>query len=78
MTLVEWLQTSGVSQKHLAERLDVTQGAVSHWIVGRNALPAEKVLPLATATDYAVTPHELRPDLYPNATDGMPMERQSA
>ncbi|EJD7033612.1 helix-turn-helix domain-containing protein [Enterobacter hormaechei] len=33
-------------------------------------IPAERVLPIYGVT--GVTPHELRPDLYPNPTDGLP------
>lgn len=40
------------------------------WVV----CPPHRVLALAAATGYQVTPHELRPDLYPNAEDGCPRE----
>ena len=36
--------------------------------------PAETVLPIAQALDYQLTPHQLRPDIYPNPTDAMPIE----
>lgn len=57
----------------LAELLTVSPMTVSHW---RNryegVVPADRVLPIFTAT--GVTPHELRPDLYPNPTDGLPKQ----
>lgn len=34
--------------------------------------PAEYVLPICDTLDWRITPHELRPDLYPHATDGLP------
>ena len=78
MTLIEWMLTTGTSQKALAERLQITEGAISHWVTGRKTMAAERVLDVAAITDFRVTPHELRPDLYPNVTDGLPVERQAA
>ena len=34
--------------------------------------PAEAVIPIADFLDYRITPHELRPDLYPNPDDALP------
>ncbi len=34
--------------------------------------PAEYVLPICDAIGWKITPHELRPDLYPHPSDGMP------
>lgn len=55
----------------LAQKVDVTKGAVGQW---GDRVPAERVLDVARAVGFAVTPHELRPDLYPNPTDGLPQE----
>ena len=52
----------------LAELLTVSPMTVSHW---RNRYE-DRVLPIFTVT--GVTPHELRPDLYPNPTDGLPKQ----
>ncbi|MDM7114292.1 Rha family transcriptional regulator, partial [Klebsiella pneumoniae] len=35
-------------------------------------VPADRVLQIYEVT--GVTPHELRPDLYPNTTDGLPKQ----
>lgn len=43
------------------------------WVV----CPPHRVIALAAATGYHVTPHELRPDLYPYAEDGCPREMRS-
>lgn len=51
------------TQIHLAEKLDVTQGAISQWLSTR--VPAERVLQIEAATGGLVQRHELRPDLYP-------------
>ena len=34
--------------------------------------PADVVLPIADFLEYRMTPHEIRPDLYPNPTDAVP------
>ena len=36
--------------------------------------PAETVLPICSFLDWRITPHELRPDIYPKPLDGMPLE----
>ncbi|MBE8905989.1 transcriptional regulator [Enterobacter asburiae] len=57
----------------LAEMLEVSAMTISHW---RNRyqgmVPADRVLSIYVLT--GVTPHELRPDLYPNPTDGLPKQ----
>lgn len=34
--------------------------------------PAEYVIPICETVDWRITPHELRPDIYPHPTDGIP------
>lgn len=58
------------SRAAVARTLGVTKGAVSQWSV----VPADRVIQIARATGWCVTPHELRPDLYPNAGDGVPVD----
>ena len=48
----------------------VTPWAVSKW--SRAGVPAEQARWLAEQTGWRFTPHQLRPDLYPNAADGLP------
>lgn len=62
------------STKKLAEKLGITEQAVGRW-KSKGAVPAARVLEIFHAT--GVTPHELRPDLYPNPTDGLPAEQQN-
>lgn len=45
--------------------------SVANWIIN-NQVPADRVIQLCGLGDWSVTPHELRPDIYPNPTDGMP------
>lgn len=54
----------------LAEALNVSNMTISQWKNKYNGMvPAERVIPIYKVT--GVTPHELRPDLYPNPTDGI-------
>lgn len=71
MRLNEYLEKSGASQAALGRRVGVTQSAVAQWVAG-GRIEAERVLAVAGATGWRVTPHDLRPDLYPHPDDGMP------
>lgn len=52
-------------QKHLADRIGVTQSMVWYWLErSKRGVPAEYVLPIEDATDKAVSRHELRPDIF--------------
>ncbi|EMB4325617.1 helix-turn-helix domain-containing protein [Pluralibacter gergoviae] len=62
------IQASG-SASALGEAVGVTKMAVSLW--KKNGVPSSRVIQIYNAT--GVIPHELRPDLYPNPTDGLPM-----
>ena len=41
-------------------------------------VPPEHVISLCRETDWQITPHELRPDIYPHPLDGMPKEQEAA
>jgi len=63
-------------QSALAAKVGVKQGNVWYWLNRQGGMsPPEKVLAVCEATDWQVTPHELRPDIYPNPTDGLPAEK---
>ncbi|MFZ5271578.1 transcriptional regulator [Enterobacter asburiae] len=70
--LYKAITTAGSATK-LAQLLTISAMNVSHW-KNRNKgqVPQSQVLPIYHAT--GVTPHELRPDLYPNPTDGLPKQ----
>lgn len=51
------------SQAAMGKLCGVTQPAVSLWVRGRKALPAQHVLKVEAAT--GISRHDLRPDLYP-------------
>ena len=64
--------SSHLSQLEIATKLDTKQQNVSRWL--NNRIPAERVIPFCDLLGWEVTPHELRPDLYPKPTDGLPTE----
>jgi len=52
----------------------VAQGHISKWLLRQLAEvpPGEYVVAIAQHLDWRITPHQLRPDLYPNPTDALP------
>lgn len=52
----------------------VSQVHVWGWLnsVRMEVPPPEAVIPICDLLDWRMTPHRLRPDLYPNATDALP------
>lgn len=70
--LAKAIKSAGTATK-LANMLGIKPMSVSRWKNRyQGVVPADRVLPIFTAT--GVTPHELRPDLYPNPTDGLPSQ----
>ena len=59
----------------LARLIGKPQTTVSTWKHRDKRVPADMVLTVSRALDWRITPHQLRPDIYPNATDGLPLER---
>lgn len=59
-----------MSYAEIARKVGVTGEAVRKWFL--SGVPAERVLSVSQATDWRVTPHELRQDIYPNQLDGLP------
>ncbi|WPU24486.1 YdaS family helix-turn-helix protein [Cedecea neteri] len=45
--------------------------SVANWIA-KNRVPSERVIQLCQWGNWMVTPHQLRPDIYPNIQDGLP------
>ncbi|QHP80675.1 Rha family transcriptional regulator [Pectobacterium odoriferum] len=75
MTALDKAINNAGSATKLAELLGISSMAISHWKRRHEgAIPSNHVLAIYNAT--GVTPHELRPDLYPNPTDGLPAERK--
>lgn len=65
MNLHDYVKQSRGRASDLARAIDAPPSLISQWISIRE-VPPDKVLPIVKATDGAVTPFELRPDLYPD------------
>ncbi|GKW27810.1 transcriptional regulator [Pectobacterium brasiliense] len=63
------------SQSELARRVGKNSQTVSAWF--RNEVASAEVINASRALEWKVTPHELRPDLYPNPTDGLPKKKEA-
>ena len=68
--LTKAIDIAGNASK-LAQMLGIKPMSVSRWKTRYNGnVPPNRVRAIYEKT--GVTPHELRPDLYPNPTDGLP------
>lgn len=45
--------------------------SVANWIINQQ-VPSERVIQLCSLGNWRFTPHQLRPDIYPNPKDGLP------
>ncbi|EMK2611581.1 helix-turn-helix domain-containing protein [Citrobacter freundii] len=45
--------------------------SVANWVIN-DQVPSERVLQLCELGGWIITPHQLRPDIYPNPNDGLP------
>ena len=72
MLLNDFLRTT--SQSALAQQLGVSQSLISHWVTERKQIAPEWVLRICELSEWRVTPHEVRPDIYPNPSDGLPAQ----
>lgn len=61
------------SQAELGRRIGKRSQTINGWF--KDKVPAEQVLKTSRLLGWAVTPHELRPDLYPNPTDALPEQK---
>lgn len=59
------------SQARLARKLDIKPQALFGWMKS-GLVPADRVISVSRAVEFEVTPHQLRPDLYPHPDDGLP------
>lgn len=60
-------KAAGVAQAHVWAWLNKT----------KDGIPPDHVISVAAATNWQVTPHELRPDIYPHPHDGLPENLRS-
>ncbi|MEC4940209.1 YdaS family helix-turn-helix protein [Escherichia coli] len=60
-----------IAQNAIARNLGVTPQAVNQWF-SKRTIPARFVLRVCEVVEWKVTPHGLRPDLYPHPEDAIP------
>lgn len=53
-----------------AKSLGVSYQAIRKWQA--HGVPAERVIQICEIAKFKVTPHQIRPDLYPNRLDAIP------
>lgn len=71
-----WLEKAielAETQARLARLMNVNPQAIQGWRK-TGQIPPDRVLDIARAVAFQVTPHQLRPDLYPHPEDGLPAE----
>jgi DNA-binding transcriptional regulator YdaS (Cro superfamily) len=54
----------------IARLFEISEAAVGQW-AGRK-VPSERVIAICEMSAWKVTPHEMRPDVYPHPEDGLP------
>lgn len=78
MSLQKAIELAG-SQSALARNIGKTPAHIWNWVnINKGKMPADFVIPACASLKWAVTPHELRPDIYPYPTDGIPSETREA
>jgi DNA-binding transcriptional regulator YdaS (Cro superfamily) len=60
------------TQTHYAKLAGVSQAYISQLVSGVRRPGPTTAIKLAAATNYRITPHQIRPDLYPHPDDGLP------
>lgn len=70
MDIKEIAKECGHGVVSLSLALGLSRGALSQWTI----VPHDHVLPLCQMSDWRLTPHKLRPDIYPNPLDALPPE----
>jgi DNA-binding transcriptional regulator YdaS (Cro superfamily) len=64
MNLSDYLKTTLMTQEEFAQKLGVTQGAISQWLLGREPISPARAATIEKATRGKVTRLELRPDVF--------------
>lgn len=78
MNLKSWINKNSdigarqAAMQLVADAIGVSLSLIKSYISGARRVTAENVIPIAEATNFEVTPHELRPDIYPYPSDGIP------
>ncbi|WJM83244.1 YdaS family helix-turn-helix protein [Pectobacterium brasiliense] len=66
------VRAAGSSLSEVARRFGFKSSqSVANWIINQQ-VPSDRVIQLCELGDWLFSPHQLRPDIYPNAGDGLP------
>lgn len=57
-----------------AKHIGVAPAYLYQMVNGIRPISPKRALSIGEFSNWQVTPHELRPDIYPNQTDGIPIE----
>ncbi len=72
MKLDHYLKLSPHGERtRIAKAIGVSPVLVTQWLTTRG-IPNGRVIHVARATGWRVTPHELCPSIYPHPDDGLP------
>lgn len=74
MKIKEIAKRAGVGVVELSLGLGMSRAAVSQW---GDKVPDNRVLQVCQFLGWKVTPHEVRPDLYPNPSDALPQAAET-
>lgn len=61
-------QNPNISHREIARRIGAQDSNYSTWVAGTRKVPSRFCFPLYYATGGYVTPHSLRPDIFPYGT----------
>lgn len=75
MNIKAYIEQVGVTTA--AKTIGVSVPAVKHYRNGIRRVSPINVIPVCAATGWQITPHELRPDIYPNPSDGLPGDKRT-
>lgn len=71
------VKAAGPSLSEVARRFGFkSPQSVANWIINQQ-VPSERVIQLCEMGKWSFTPHQLRPDIYPNTGDGLPETTES-
>lgn len=77
MKLTDWINQHLPAERprvrlQMGEHLGFSEVYIRSMANGNRDVPATSVLPMAEYTQWQVTPHEIRDDIYRHPADGMP------
>lgn len=76
--LLKLINTAG-GQSALARLSGVPQATISAWVNRfQHRVGADFVIKLCESVEWKITPHQLRPDIYPHPNDGLPESLRAA